>query len=223
VTRYLLIPGAWTGGWVYEQLAARLGSRGHEAFALTLPGLEPRPQPVAAPANLADHIDHVIGVLVRHDLRRVTLCGHGYGGLVISGVADREPTRIARLVYLDAYVGGDGDSCWSLTNDHFRGLFAAGAALDGRTVTVPAGLDSRARPHPLASLMQGLRLRQDRNLIPRRTLVHNDGWLRSPFGAQYERLRNDPQWDVHRITGGEHLLAEQPDALAGLLDGGVRL
>jgi pimeloyl-ACP methyl ester carboxylesterase len=110
-------------------------------------------------STLDEHIEQVVDLLRSDDLTDVQLCGHSYGGLVIAGVADRVPERIARLVHIDAYVPDDGDSCWSLTSDAFRALFVAGAAADGRTVAFPPGPDSRAGPHPVAAFLAAALLR----------------------------------------------------------------
>jgi pimeloyl-ACP methyl ester carboxylesterase len=212
---YVLIPGGWKGGWAFDPVTERLRDAGHEAHAVTLAGLgEPGS---ASASNLDTHIEQVVNLLRSDDLTDVQLCGHSYGGMVIAGVADRVPERIARLVHIDAYVPDDGDSCWSLTSDYFRQLFVAGAAADGRTVAVPPGMDPRARPHPVASFLQAVRLAGNYLQVPRRTLVHLTGWPETPFNAQYERLRADPDWEVITIDCGHNVMAERPDELSAAL------
>jgi pimeloyl-ACP methyl ester carboxylesterase len=212
---YVLIPGGWKGGWAFDPVTERLRDAGHEAHAVTLAGLgEPGS---ASASNLDTHIEQVVDLLRSDDLTDVQLCGHSYGGMVIAGVADRVPERITRLVHIDAYVPDDGDSCWSLTSDAFRALFVAGAAGDGRTVAIPPGFDSRGRPHPVASFLQAVRLTGNHRRVPRRTLVHLTGWAETPFNAQYERLRADPDWEVITIDCGHNVMAERPDELAAVL------
>ena len=118
----------------------------------------------------------------------IVLCGHSYGGMVIAGVADRLGERLHQLVFIDAYVPDESDSCWSLTSDRFREMFVAGARADGRWVAVPDGIDPRARPHPLAGFLQSIRLGPG-DPAPGRTFVSGGEWPGSPFGALTERLR----------------------------------
>jgi pimeloyl-ACP methyl ester carboxylesterase len=126
--------------------------------------------------NLDTHIRDVVAVIEAEDLSDVVLVGHSYGGMVITGVADALPGRIRRLVYSDAYVPEDGDSCWSLTSPAFRELFAAGAGGDGFSVPPPAGADPRATAHPLASFMQRIRLSGAVGAVVRRDYIYLSGW-----------------------------------------------
>jgi hypothetical protein len=77
----------------------------------------------------------------------VVLVGHGYAGSGITGVADQRPAQLAALLYLDAFVPEDEDSCWSMTNDEQRAWFIADSATTGLTVDPLLFFDDRARPH----------------------------------------------------------------------------
>lgn len=217
----MLVPGGWQGGWAFDAVAAELHRSGHQVEAVTLSGLE-QDGPVDAdhPPNLDTHISQVAEIIDRTDDDiPLALCGHSYGGLVIAGVADRLGDRLDQLVFIDAYVPDDGDSCWSLTSDAFRELFIAGARADGRRVAVPEGLDPRARPHPLASFVQSIRL--ERNSRPPafgRTFISGGAWPGSPFVTLTERLRYDPGWQVHEIPVGHNIARSDPHSLATLLD-----
>lgn len=173
----MLVPGGWQGGWVFDSVIAELTRKGHQAQAVTLSGLEPDgPVDIERPPNLDDHINQVIKILDDVDETPVALCGHSYAGMVISGVADELSHRLDQLVYIDAYVPDDGDSCWSLTSDSFRELFIAGARADGRWVDVPDGLDPRARPHSLASFVQSIRLKNNLSNTVGRTYISGGSW-----------------------------------------------
>ncbi|HEY3559180.1 MAG TPA: alpha/beta fold hydrolase [Kribbella sp.] len=214
-----MVPGGWQGGWVFDAVADELRRRGHQVEAVTLAGLElDGPADVERPANLDVHIDQVAEVVERRDGTPLALCGHSYAGLVIAGVADRLGDRLDHLVFIDAYVPEDGDSCWSLTSDLFREMFVAGARADGRWVRVPDGMDPRARAHPLASFVQSIRL--NGNPWPRlgRTYISGGEWPGSPFLALTERLRNDPAWQVHDIPVGHNIARRAPEPLATILN-----
>lgn len=216
-----MVPGGWQGGWAFDSVAADLHQKGHRVDAVTLAGLEPDgPVDADHPPNLETHISQVAEIIERSDDDGpIALCGHSYGGLVIAGVADRLADRLDEVVFIDAYVPADGDSCWSLTSEAFRELFIAGVGADGRWVAVPDGLDPRARPHPLASFVQSIRLNDDsRPPAYGRTFISGGAWPGSPFLALTERLRHDPGWRVHEIPVGHNIARRDPHSLATLLD-----
>lgn len=103
---FILIPGGWQGGWVYQKVADILSEHGHKALMITLSGLGDAPAPTA---NLDAHINEVINV-VRSQHEDLVIVGQSYGGMVVSGVADAEPSQIRALIYVDAYVPDSGDS-----------------------------------------------------------------------------------------------------------------
>jgi pimeloyl-ACP methyl ester carboxylesterase len=213
-----MVPGGWQGGWVFDAVAAELHRNGHRVEAVTLSGLEADgPGDVDRPANLDTHIGQVAEVVVRSGGPDLALCGHSYGGMVIAGVADRLGDRLDHLVFIDAYVPDDGDSCWSLTSDSFRELFIAGARADGRWVAVPEGLDPRARPHPLASFVQSIRLTGSPRYALARTFISGGPWPGSPFVTLTERLRRDSAWQFHEIPVGHNIARRDPLSLAAVL------
>ena len=213
---FVLIPGGWRGGWTFADFVARIRREGHEAYAVTLSGLEDTAEGPAAGINLDTHIGDVIELLEVEDLSDVILCSHSYGGMVATGVADRAAERIAALVYLDAFVPEDGQSWWDLANEHFRRLIIERARHDGLSVLPPFGVDQRRRPHPIGSFLQALRLTRAEKPMPR-TFVYATGWTATPFTAQYERLRNDPAWQVHTLTCGHDVINEAADEVFGIL------
>src|SRR3569833_2871324 len=144
---FVLIPGGWHGGWMYDALASRLRQAGHDAYALTLRGLDATPAPPAN-INLDTHIADVVELLRVEDLSEVILCAHSYGGMVATGVADRASERLAALIYLEAFAPDDGKSRWDLAGDDYRALAIALARHDGLTVLPREGADPRCRPHP---------------------------------------------------------------------------
>jgi pimeloyl-ACP methyl ester carboxylesterase len=104
----VLAHGAWSAAWAWKKVRPLIAAAGHHFFAPTYTGLGERAH-LASPSNdLETHIQDVLGVLQFEDLREVILIGHSYGGMVATGVADRAPDRIARLIYLDAFVPSHG-------------------------------------------------------------------------------------------------------------------
>ena len=113
MTTFVLVPGGWHGGWYYSALAGRLREAGHQALPVTLTGIGERAHLSAPAVNLDTHVEDVLAVLESEKVTDAVLVGHSYAGMVITGVADRAaPGSVRRLVYCDAYVPQDGQSCW---------------------------------------------------------------------------------------------------------------
>lgn len=105
---FVLVHGAWHGGWCWNRVAPLLRADGHDVFAPTLTGLGERVHLLAPEIDLTTHINDVLRLLEYEDLSNVVLVGHSYAGMVISGVAEQASTRLAQLVYLDAFLPEDG-------------------------------------------------------------------------------------------------------------------
>jgi pimeloyl-ACP methyl ester carboxylesterase len=224
MTTYVLIPGACHGAWCFDGLAAALRAEGHRVLAYTLTGIAERAHLLHAGVNLQTHITDVLAALsVQQNANDLVLVGHSYGGAVITGVADRIPAQVDSLVYLDAFVPTDGDSCWALTNDEQRDWI-----LDvddtGYGVKPLPFFDDRATAHPLASLLQPIRLSADLSGFRRRDFVFAEQWpTESPFAVTYERVCQDPAWVTHSLDGKHNLMRDKPDDLLRiLLDVGTR-
>ena len=101
---FVLVHPAWFGGWCWGKLTSLLRDRGHDVYSPTLTGLGERAHLANPEITLATHIEDIVNVLEFEDLQRVILVGNSSGGMVITGVADRVPKRLAQVVYLDAFV-----------------------------------------------------------------------------------------------------------------------
>lgn len=110
MSAFVLVPGAWLGGWAWQPVARRLREAGHDVYPVTLTGLGERIHLGARNVDLETHINDVVNLINYEDLREVILVGHSYAGLVITGVSDRAPQRLGRLVYVDAGPAPDGTS-----------------------------------------------------------------------------------------------------------------
>jgi pimeloyl-ACP methyl ester carboxylesterase len=107
---YVLVHGAWGGGWAFRTVDSMLTAAGHRVYRPTLTGLGERVHLGTPDVGLGTHVTDIVNVLLFENLRDVVLVGHSYGGMVIAGVADRVPERIRHLVYVDALLPEDGES-----------------------------------------------------------------------------------------------------------------
>ena len=213
MARFVLVPGGWHGGWAFDAVSALLSSEGNEVQALTLSGLGDE---ASSEVNLDRHVDDVLQAIRARDTN-VVLIGHSYGGMVITGAADREPSRVDALVYADAYVPDDGASVWSLTSQSYRDRFIAGVAADGLNCAPPAHLDSRCRPHPIATFLQAIKLSGRWRDVRSKTFIAALGWEASPFLHLYERLQQDPQWATYPLDCAHDIPRLASAALAQIL------
>ncbi|WP_158887406.1 alpha/beta fold hydrolase [Amycolatopsis anabasis] len=217
MTTFVLVPGAFHGGWWYEPLVRELRKLGHTAHPLTLTGIGDRAHLISASVNLDTHIQDVVGLLETEDITDAVLCGHSAGGMVIAGAADRVPERIDAVVHVDAFVPGDGDSMWDLAGEYWQRQYLAGTGVNGYTFDPFPGLDPRTTPHPLAAALQRIRLTGAAARIRRRDFVYLAAFEETPFAGTFERLRNDPAWHVHSLPYGHNIIGEAPDELLRIL------
>lgn len=163
----LIVHGAWGGAWQFSKVDPLLREKGFDVRRVTLTGLGERAHLASPDIGLETHIQDVVNVILFERLENIILVGHSYGGMVITGVADRMPERIARLVYLDAMLPEDGESLATLRGG--RTGFER-ATKDGFIVpwwVQPGKPHPYDVPHPLKTFTDTLALRNPaREKIP---------------------------------------------------------
>jgi len=216
---YVLVPGMCHGAWCFDELIASLRSAGHHVLAITPTGVAERSHLLPGAVNLDTHITDVLAAIENDTAAgdELVLVGHSYGGMVITGVADRIPDRVDSLVFLDAVVPYDGEACWDLVNDDERQWYVN---VDDTGFGVPPMpfFDDRATSHPLATVMQPLHLHGDLNRFRQRVYVYALDWPgESPLRPSYDRVRCDPNWITHELDGRHNLMRDNPEDLLRIL------
>jgi len=148
VATYVLVHGGGHGGWCYQKVKRLLEPAGHEVFAPSLTGLAERSHLLSPDVDLALHINDVVQLLHYWDLRDVVLVGHSYGGMVITGVADRAADRIGKLVYLDAANPTNGESLVDVAGPIIEAVRPMGTIVDGVELVL--------LPSPEAGMLYGV-------------------------------------------------------------------
>lgn len=229
---FVLVHGAFHGGWCWRWVADRLAAKGHRVFTPTLTGLADRSHLINPAIDLDTHIGDVANLMRWEGLRDVVLCGHSYGGMVVTGAADREAGRIAALVYLDALVPEDGQSALQVVlPDRARALRNGAAGNDGwRVPPTPAAVfgvedptdrawvDGLCTPQPIATLAQPIRLSGALAQVRRRHYILAKRYDPSPYHGLARRLRKEPGWRVDELDTGHDAMVTMPDELTRALE-----
>lgn len=170
---YLLIHGGFSGGWVWREVANRLRAAGHEVFTPTLTGLGERAHLATPAVDLETHIQDIVGVLECEDLRNVILLGHSSGVMVMAGVAEHVPERLARLVYLDTAIPKGGHSWLDLLGPAMarKLLDLAEAQGDGWRIPLVPG-PPRYQAHPLKTVTDRLAINHPQAAAIPRAYIH---------------------------------------------------
>lgn len=229
MTAFVLVHGAWHGGWCWKDVVDLLRREGCEVHAPTLTGLGERSH-LAHPYVTPDtHVDDILGIIRWRELDDVILVGHSYGGLIITGVADRLPNKTAGMVYIDGFVpAGSGDCLSAHTSDARLQAFLRQAEEDGSGYLVKPDLYEAwtddpekqqwlrrmCTPQPIRCFDLGLKLSGRHREIARRLYLvagRNEGSL---FQATYERLAGDPEWTTGVLPTMHDAMIERPDIVA---------
>jgi pimeloyl-ACP methyl ester carboxylesterase len=225
-TTYVLVHRAWHGSWSWKRVRKSLRDAGHHVFTPTLTGLGERSHLNSASVDLSTHIADIVNLLRWEDLSGVVLCGHSYGGHVISGVADQVPDRVRALVYLDACVPADGESLFDLHPPELAQRMRLQAQTEGAGWNVPpipadrfnvnlrdaAWVNAQCTSQSLASFEERIKLNRAPSWSHDATHILATGWDSSPFRAAHKRAKARG-WRARTVTCGHEVMLDLPGDL----------
>ena len=226
---FVLVHGAWHGGWCWHRVAEPLRQQGHQVFTPTLTGVGERAHFLAPTIDLVTHVRDVVAVIETEELDKIVLCGHSYGGMVITGVADTFPSRVDALVYLDAFVPEPGQSMVDLLPPARRKALVddlggewmmpspSAAFFKVRKPEDQAWVDRRTVPHPAATIRQGLSHKRPWERVRKRLFIEAEAYAPSAFTPIAARLRTDPAWEVLAVPCGHDVMVDEPERLVQIL------
>ena len=225
---FVLVHGTTGGGWVWKNIARPLRAAGHEVYTPTLTGLGERQHLLTPDVGLDTHVMDIVNVLRFEDLRDVVLVGHSYGGMVITGVAEQLPQRIAELVFFDAVVPYDGESAIDATGQTTAQEFEAMVENEGEGWLIPVqhgpnDVPAMNTPHPWKSWTDPLTTRNPVALALPRTYVRFTADKQE--GERYEvALRKSwarvhyGRWRIVEVDAPHQILPDPASRAAVLLD-----
>ena len=214
---FVLVHGAWGGGWGYQAVARGLRAAGHDVHVATLTGLGERIHLASPAIDLSTHIADVVHLIDYEDLSDVILCGHSYGGMVITGVAAAIGARIRTLFYLDAFLPADGQALWDIADDAARRHYIdAQRETPGMVAPFP-GSPRRLTHHPLLTLLEPVRFTGAEVQVRNRTYVYATRDAPTVFTKFHAQVSEDPAWKVRTMPTGHVVMQDDPDGLTALL------
>ena len=226
---FVLVHGAWHGGWAWRRVADRLRAGGHIVFTPTLTGLCERAHLLHPGIDASLHIADVLNVIRCERADDIVLVGHSYGGCVISGVAEALPDAIRSIVFLDAFIPDNGDSTLDLVQPAVQEVIRAALARGETTVPVRdaaafkvnekdrAWVDSLATPQPIGSMTEKLTLTGARERIAKKAYIRASGYPNVSFEKAYARAKADPSWRTYEVPCGHDVMIDAPDRLTEIL------
>jgi pimeloyl-ACP methyl ester carboxylesterase len=227
---FVLVHGGWHGGWCWSKVATALRAAGNDVLTPTLSGMGEREHLWTPDIGLETHTQDILSVLRFERLSNVILVGHSYGGTIITLVADRAPSHVAALVYVDAVIPENGVAGWHAFPEQRQQAMLAGAAtLGGKRVPAPdpslwgitdpadlAWVRACCTPHPIKTMFDVPQFGQAWQALPKHYILA--GQNNNPrFSAHYATANNEPGWTTQVIDGGHDLMITAPALLTEAL------
>jgi pimeloyl-ACP methyl ester carboxylesterase len=226
---FVLVHGAWHGGWCWRRVSDLLEKKGHKVFSPTMTGLGERSHLLDAKINLATHVTDIVNVIKWESLNDIVLVGHSYAGIIISGVAEELREAIGSIVFLDAFVPENGDNLAAKASQPVRESIAA-AVEKGETVMKPVSaavfrvnekdrgwVDAMCTPHPLATFTDKITITGARERIAKKAYIRAKGYPSIPFDSAQERLKATDSWRIYEVPCGHDVMVDMPERLTEIL------
>jgi pimeloyl-ACP methyl ester carboxylesterase len=231
---FVLVHGAFLGGWAFKSVRPLLRAAGHDVFTPSLAGAGEHSHLLTPDIGLSTHIQEITNLLELEDLRDVVLLGHSYAGNVVTGVADRAPGRVAKLVYLDAQVPTHGRNAMGAFPDDTAGKLESASAgprllppisLDAMGIFDPAlraWVEPRLVHHPMKCLEEPIHLQHGEPTVPRSYVYCTAReslvafFNSDPLGGFVEKARREG-FKFYDIPSGHSPMLSHPRELAEIL------
>lgn len=227
MSTFVLVHGAWGGSWGFRKLRPLLWSQGHEVFTPSLTGIGEREHLTHPDVTLSTHIDDVVNLVLYEDLTDIVLLGFSYGGMVVTGAMARLADRVAHLVYLDAFVPGDGDSVERLVGGLPPGDTDRPWLLPARPRTLATEEETvwaseRRSLQPIGTFTEAVSLPTPLDafgcsLTYIKATADPDEDDDSAFSRAARLAAGSPNWTLHEIATNHLIPLMEPEALASIL------
>ncbi len=240
---FVLVHGAWHGGWCWRDVRTQLEAQGHRVFTPTLTGLADRAHLLSADIGLDTHMKDITSLIDYYDLSDIILVGHSYGGMVITGVADARKDRISKIVYLDAALPKNGETM--ITQGPERNQTIIEQTRKALTELAPDGIGMAAippeflgipkdhpsydwvaeklTPHPLKTWLDPIMLKNGGSLGLKRSYIHctAPALPNSSFPYHAAQVQADDSWVYYELATGHDAMVTAPDEIVRILTAAI--
>jgi pimeloyl-ACP methyl ester carboxylesterase len=226
---FVLVHGAWHGGWCWRRVTDLLERKGHKAFAPTLTGLGERSHLMSGLINLDTHIADVVNLMRWENLENVVLVGHSYAGWVISGVVEKLLPKISTIVYLDAFMPENGQKGLDLNTERSRKDMEEAMRRNDVSRPAPpakafnvndkdqAWVDSKLTAQPVGVGLQPIVMTGARDKVARKVYVRATQSPNPRFDSYFDALKSNPAWRTYGVGCGHDVMVDMPERLVEIL------
>jgi pimeloyl-ACP methyl ester carboxylesterase len=226
---FVLVHGAWHGGWCWRRVSDLLESKEHKVFAPTMTGLGERSHLMSKDVVLDTHITDLVNVIRWEDLTGICLVAHSYGGFPVSGAIEQVLDRVSSVIYLDAFVPEDGQKGLDVASDFSRRATMEAIARGEASHPPPkaeifhvnekdrAWVDSKLTPQPVGVALQPIKLSGAREKVRKKTFIRAPVYLQPAFDKYYAAKKSDPSWRTYEVDGGHDMMIDRPERLVEIL------
>ncbi len=226
---FVLVHGAWHGGWCWRRVADLLEKKGHKVYAPSLSGLADRAHLLDAKTNVSTHVTDIANLIAWENLKEVVLVGHSYGGFVISGGAEKAQSAIPSIVYLDAFLPDNGEALIDVVSgSQLHNAIQAAIQKGDLAMAAPkaaifqvngkdrAWVDEKCTPQPVAAMSEKLALTGARDRIAKKAYVRAKGYGSASFDRALAKAQASG-WRVYEPVSGHDVMVDQPERLTEIL------
>lgn len=229
---FVLVHGAWHGGWCWARIAPPLRAAGHEVHTPTMTGFGERSHLLSPDVGLELNVTDIANVLEWEDLRDVILVAASYAGMVTTSVADRMPGRIAALVYQNAFIAEDGVAQNDLLPDWRREMIEKEIAEQPEAWRMPpptpeligvtdaddaAWIASKMTVQSANTFREKARITGTHEAVTNRTYIRATGYRNSTFDRYYAEYQAHPTWRAELLDTSHDAMITAPDDITRIL------
>jgi pimeloyl-ACP methyl ester carboxylesterase len=227
---FVLVHGAWHGGWCWRRVADILEAKGHKVFTPTLTGLGERSHLLSGGVTLDTHITDIVNVFKWEDIEDAVLVGHSYAGFPVSGAVEKILSQVASIVYLDAFYPADGESVLDTLPEAgqkpWKDIVASGGVsrpplkAELFKLTDPkdvAWVNAKMTPQPIGPYLQKIKLTGAAEKVPKKTYIRALDYPSPYFDKYLADRKADKSWKTIELQCSHEVMVEMPDRLADIL------
>jgi pimeloyl-ACP methyl ester carboxylesterase len=228
---FVLVHGAWHGGWCWRRVADLLEKQGHKVFTPTLTGVGERSHLMSKDINLDTHITDLVNVFKWEDLKDVCLVVHSYGGWPGSGALEQIGDRVSSIIWLDAFKPENGQRGIDFASEISRKRFLAAVEKGepGRPAPTAeafrvisekdrAWVDSKTTPQPNGVAIQPIKLTGAREKVAKKTYIRAAKYPQPAFDQALAECKADKSWRTFEATDSGHdVMVDAPQWLVDVL------